>query len=122
VRSFAEMLVENKYMDEGNLKLFAVPGIEAANNMNSFQSTKNNAYILYAVTAEDEENKVFLSTKNYDAVEGVEPAVNARPFGDFGFVVFKKGGDGGKFRKTQAKNGINPDLSITNAPTTRWKE
>jgi hypothetical protein len=55
----------------------------------------------------------YITTANYTNGQPLSPV--AKPFGDKGFVVFKKGGDGAVFLQAQATNTTL--LPATNFPT-----
>lgn len=62
-----------------------------------------NALLLYEVSGTSRSDAVFLSTANFTNTPtgGVPPLKDAVPFGDKGFVVFRKGGDGAVLLRKQ---------------------
>jgi Tfp pilus assembly protein FimT len=62
----------------------------------SLPTENRNAILVYAVSEEDAEKKVFLTTANFtNTPTGGSPLrADAKPLGRMGFVVFRKGGDG----------------------------
>lgn len=58
--------------------------------------TNDNAVLVYAAKSSSASNTVFLSSANFtNSPEGGLPiTTNARPFGQKGFVIFHRGGDG----------------------------
>ena len=103
IQGFADMLVSNDYLKPSDAaKLFAIPpGFQPAtytSNTISLQST-NNGFKVYKVTDSDNGNVIFITTKNYTYNNAT---FAANPYGDKGFVVFRKGGDGSIYRKAQA--------------------
>jgi hypothetical protein len=118
VPQFVQRLVDNDYLKPGDLKVFAASGITPWTgtyappaNANSpgalapaFNGTTNCAFKIYKVTEKDGGNALFLATKNFTYSDNASTAINstAAPFGDKGFVVFHKGGDGTFYKKQQA--------------------
>ncbi len=118
VADFVQRLVDNDYLKAGDLKVFAAPGISPwvgtyvkpadANSKGAFapvfDGDKNCAFKIYKVTDKDPGNAIFLATKNFSYSSNSNTAISstATPFGDKGFVVFHKGGDGTFYKKQQA--------------------
>ena len=133
VSQFVQRLVDNDYLKPGDLKVFATAGIIpwngryiAPTNPNSpgalqppFDGNANSAFKIYKVRENDGANVIFLATKNftYSANPNVAISTNTTPFGDKGFVIFHKGGDGAFYKRNQAtsKNllGVMPGASDT---------
>jgi hypothetical protein len=130
--------VDHDYLKSGDLKVFATSGITpwngtynppanatATGSLNpQFDGTRNSAFKIYKVTDRDAGNAIFCATKNftYSGNQNTAISATASPFGDKGFVIFHKGGDGAAFKKQQATNksllgtmpgqtdtGTNPD-------------
>lgn len=120
VSDFVTRLVDNDYLKAGDLKVFAAPGITPwvgtytkpadATSKGSFSpqfsGTTNCAFKIYKVTDKDPGNTIFLATKNFTYTSNAGTAVSSTvtPFGDKGFVIFHKGGDGTFYKKQQATN------------------
>jgi prepilin-type N-terminal cleavage/methylation domain-containing protein len=118
VSDFVTRLVDNDYLKPGDLKVFAAPGITPWNgsytkpaDANSkgafapqFDGSTNCAFKIYKVTEKDPGNAIFLATKNFSYSSNASTAINTttNPFGDKGFVVFHKGGDGTFYKRQQA--------------------
>jgi type IV pilus assembly protein PilA len=118
VADFVQRLVDNDYLKAGDLKVFAAPGITPWNGtynkpaaadakgafVPNFDGDKNCAFKVYKVTDRDPGNAIFLATKNFSYTSNVNTAISttATPFGDKGFVIFHKGGDGTFYKKQQA--------------------
>ena len=62
-----------------------------------------NALLIYAVSSNSPSNAVFITSANFTNTPtgGVAPLSNSVPFGQTGFVVFRKGGDGTVYKPTQ---------------------
>jgi prepilin-type N-terminal cleavage/methylation domain-containing protein len=119
VSDFVLRLVDNDYLKSGDLKVFAAPGVTpwvgtytkpvdatskgSLTNPN-FDGDKNCAFKIYKVTDKDAGTAIFLATKNFTYTANAAQAINATtsPFGDKGFVVFHKGGDGTFYKRQQA--------------------
>ncbi len=96
--SFAKwttFLVQEKYLTKQDLaKLLSAPGVVVSPH--NIPTVNTTAVLVYAVSAKSPENTVFLSTANFTNTPtgGVPPLKSARPYGEKGFIVFRKGGDG----------------------------
>jgi len=122
VPQFVQRLVDNDYLKPGDLKVFAASGISPWNgtyapppDANSagtlsplFDGTKNCAFKIYKVKDSDAADSIFLATKNFSKTGSASTAVNstAAPFGDKGFVIFHKGGDGTYYKRQQAASNL----------------
>ncbi len=129
VSDFVLRLVDNDYLKSGDLKVFAAPGVTpwvgsynkpaSSSGVGSFSPTfdgdKNCAFKIYKVSDKDAGSAIFLATKNFTYTSNSSSAIdsNKTPFGDKGFVIFHKGGDGTFYKRQQAtsKNllGYAPD-------------
>jgi len=107
-KQFVTLLVNGDYLKPGDLKIFAAQGVQpfipttTGTDISNFNGATNNAYKIFYVTSQQDSSTIFLETKNFSY--GNSPALdpNAAPYGDKGFVVFHKGGDGTKYKKGQA--------------------
>ena len=120
VADFVGRLVDNDYLKAGDLKVFAAPGVTPWNGTYTkpasataqgtfspvFSGSANCAFKIYKVTDKDPGNTIFLATKNFTYTSDASKAISstATPFGDKGFVIFHKGGDGTFYKKQQATN------------------
>jgi hypothetical protein len=120
VADFVLRLVDNDYLKSGDLKVFAAPGITPWNGTYTkpadatsrgsfapqFNGNTNCAFKIYKVTDRDPGNTIFLATKNFTYTSNASTAISSTvtPFGDKGFVIFHKGGDGTFYKKQQATN------------------
>ena len=118
VSDFVQRLVDNDYLKSGDLKVFAAPGITPwvgsytkpadATSKGSFSPAFNGntncAFKIYKVTDKDAGTAIFLATKNFSYTTNTNTAIDTTksPFGDKGFVVFHKGGDGTFYKRQQA--------------------
>jgi len=96
-------LVSGGYLNGGDLKIFAAPGIPAAvgsgTSVGSFLYATNSAFYIYKSHANDSSTSVFLTTKNADATNGtLTLSGTANPFGSKGYVICRMGGDVGKYQ------------------------
>jgi prepilin-type N-terminal cleavage/methylation domain-containing protein len=100
-------IVTNGYMTLTDLaKMCSAPPIIAVTNkVASSKSGVDRAIVAYSVGETNETSVVIFSTSNFtnNANPNV-PTSTSKPFGDKGFVVFRKGGDGTIFKANQAKN------------------
>lgn len=109
VSDFVKVLVNNNYLKIGDLKIFAAAGVTPfkETNLNQFSPVSNCAFTIYCIQESDNADAVFLTTRNAilnvsNTTFSLDP--NSVPFGDKGYVVFHKGGDGAVLNKSQASN------------------
>jgi prepilin-type N-terminal cleavage/methylation domain-containing protein len=139
VSDFVTRLVDHDYLKSGDLKVFAAPGVTPwtgtytapadANSKGSFSPAysgdANCAFKVYKVSDKDASNTIFMATKNFTYSSTQTTAIDStkKPFGDSGFVVFHKGGDGASYKKQQAtsKNllGTVPASTQSSSTTTQ---
>jgi prepilin-type N-terminal cleavage/methylation domain-containing protein len=106
--SFNQELITNKYLTVSDLrKIYTAPGIIISNTATSFPA-RMIAFSIMETQESSPADQPFLITKNWEA--GVV-TTNA-PYGDKGFIVFRKGGDGGTF--SRASDGSNAAAVTSN--------
>lgn len=133
VSLFVSRLVDNDYLKSGDLKVFSASGVAPWNgtymppaDANStgvfnpvFNGDTNCAFKIYKVKESDASDAIFLATKNFAktgiASTAIDPAKT--PFGDKGFVVFHKGGDGTYYKKQQATSNLLGTVPGQSDPT-----
>ncbi len=122
VSQFVQRLVDNDYLKPGDLKVFAASGITPWNGTYNapadtntpgtlnptFNGTTNCAFKIYKVKDSHAADAIFLATKNFSKTGNASTAISAAaaPFGDKGFVIFHKGGDGTYYKKQQATSNL----------------
>jgi prepilin-type N-terminal cleavage/methylation domain-containing protein len=104
LQEYCTRLVQNDYLKGGDLqKLLNAPGasctVTAADDGTITLAGKP-ALKVYKVKETDGSNTIFAVTANY--VYDTALTTTAAPYGDKGFVVMRKGGDAGNYRKNQA--------------------
>lgn len=111
VDTFGLELLAGKYLTESDLrKLYAAPGVVVPTGTTNF-TAEDIAFSIMETQESSPSDQPFLITRNW---EDGELTTNA-PYGDKGFIVFRKGGDGGTYsRPTDATN--------PSAVTTNWSE
>jgi prepilin-type N-terminal cleavage/methylation domain-containing protein len=100
-QAWSTNLVEGSYLSTNDFaKLLSAAGKITPGG--SIPAANNNAVLAYAVGENSEGSTVFLSTANYD-YSGPPAALNAtnKPYGNKGFVIFHKAGDGAIFLPKQ---------------------
>lgn len=135
---YVNIMVRNGYLKPNDLKIFANRDFKAYKGalsaggdgvlVPSFKD-ENSALKVFLVKESDPSNTVFLASKNYTYNKPLNHP-NAKPYGDKGFVVVRKGGDGAFLTKARtgslnlvgalpgggsvesAENCLNPDLNI----------
>jgi prepilin-type N-terminal cleavage/methylation domain-containing protein len=106
LQAYCEKLVRNDYLKGGDLqKILTAPGANCAVTVGaadppSVALAGSSALKVHRVTGTDPSTTIFAVTANYTYNTAL-PAT-AVPYGDKGFVVMRKGGDGSVFRKNQA--------------------
>jgi prepilin-type N-terminal cleavage/methylation domain-containing protein len=113
---FIKRLVEYDYLKEGDIgKVFGLPGVTAynppsggggggsGNALSGFDADKNSGFKIYKVKDSDGSSTVFTATKNFTYGQTLNDP-KAVPFGDKGFVVVRKGGDGAFYKPQQSKS------------------
>ena len=103
--NWANALVDGAYLKTNDFaKLVSAAGKVAPPG--NIPTAAQSALIAYQVQESSEGSTVFLSTANFDFSTGTGTALNAtnKPYGDKGFVIFHKAGDGAVFLPKQATN------------------
>jgi prepilin-type N-terminal cleavage/methylation domain-containing protein len=91
-------------------KLLSASGVNAEWPPTAASSALN----AYQVVDTSPGDMVFLTTKNWDAASPAALSTTAVPYGDKGFIVFRKSGDGVIYKAAQATNAITFFGSATN--------
>lgn len=116
--TWAGNLVGGKYMEASDLaKMLSAPGVNVpAPPGNSTNITlSRSAMRVYGVGESAPGSAIFISTYNYEAKTGAGTlSANLQPYGDKGFVIFRKGGDG---QAMQPRFATNTNLGATNQGT-----
>ena len=101
VVTFAQKLVENGYLNAGDMKVFAAAGVPAMSgtDMSNFKAS-NCAFNIYQITDPDPSNAIFLSSSNYTIgdSQATFSSGSAVPFGNKGIVICRKGGDASVYK------------------------
>ena len=110
--SWATALVPAYMTTNDFSKMLSAPGLVRGTNSAITQASPS-ALTVYAVTDASTMESTFITTANYTNGQALSSV--AKPFGDKGFVVFRKGGDGAVYLQAQATNTTL--LPATNFPT-----
>jgi prepilin-type N-terminal cleavage/methylation domain-containing protein len=108
-------LTEGRYLTPSDLrKICSAPGVQQPAGSDAFPTISGLA--VFAVTDSSASDSIFASTANWTGFQELVPS--AIPFGDKGFVIFRKGGDGSVYQSRQATNQIlgNSELATQIAP------
>jgi hypothetical protein len=103
---YCTKLIQNGYLKATELQTFlSAPGaVCTVTTPAGVSATVNlagkSALKIYKVKRADSSNTIFASSSNYIYDTALNPA--AQPFGDKGFVVIRKSGDAGVYKKNQA--------------------
>lgn len=107
---YATKLVQNDYLKSGDLqKILNAPGancvVTATGSGGAATVTLSgtSALKVYLIKDVNPSNTLFAATTNFVYNTDLDP--KDAPYGDKGFVVMRKGGDAGIFKKNQAKAG-----------------
>ena len=100
-------LTDGKYLTAADLrKICSAPGVQQPAGDDSLPTVSGLA--VYALTDSAASDDIFCSTANWTGpVPELDP--DSVPFGDKGFVVFRKGGDGSVYRPAQSDSTIVGD-------------
>ena len=109
--SWATALVPAYMTTNDFSKMLSAPGLVRGTNSAITQASPS-ALTVYAVKDASTMESTFITTANYTNGQALSSV--ARPFGDKGFVVFRKGGDGAVYLQAQATNTTL--LPATNFP------
>jgi type II secretory pathway pseudopilin PulG len=97
-------LVQNNYLKAENLqKILSAPGATCAVTVSpstALTLTGKSALKVYKVKGGDPSTAIFAASSNYIYNTALSPA--SVPFGDKGFVVIRKRGDAGVYKRNQA--------------------
>ena len=110
VDTFTQELMTNKYLTVSDLrKIFAAPGVIVPTTSSNFTAA-NIAFHIMETQESSPSDQPFLITRNWT---NSEPFLTTNaPYGDKGFIVFRKGGDGGSY--SRASDATNPAAVTTN--------
>ena len=124
---YCNKLVQNNYVKPADLeRILSAPGAPCAATMSGPPATLmlsgKTALKLYKVKASDPSNTIFAASSNY--VYNTPLDSSTVPFGDAGFVVVRKSGDAGVYKKNQATPAgfesvekFQSDIGILPGPT-----
>ena len=116
LEAYCNKLVQNDYLKPGDIqKILNAPGANC--NVTtvpgppiSVTLTGKSALKVYKVKEVDASNTIFSVSSNYAYNAALD--VTKVPYGDKGFVVMRRGGDAGVYRKNEAtQSGWNDDLN-----------
>jgi prepilin-type N-terminal cleavage/methylation domain-containing protein len=94
--AWATNLLGGSYLSPNDFaKLLSAPGVIVGAGVSNAAPTKS-AVLLYSVTENSDGGTVFLSSANFtnSASGGAAPVATSKPYGNKGFIVFRKAGDG----------------------------
>jgi len=100
-------IVTNGYMTAIDLaKMCSAPSVTAnSNTVVASTPGSNRAVVLYGVSDTNDSAVVLFSTSNFTNVATLAaPLATAKPYGNKGVVIFRKGGDGSILQSSQSTN------------------
>jgi len=93
VSGYIERITDYEYLKKPDMaKIMQAPGVLPWDTSRPFDYKKNCPFKIYRVKDNDGSSNLFCATKNFTYNKGLDKDVV--PYGDKGFVVFRKGGDG----------------------------
>jgi len=110
-------LLTNVLSSSDLAKLFSAPGIAVSNAMTA--TMNDTAFNVYQVGNSEESGTIFISSRNWNAVTPTTlPEATAKPFGNKGVIIMRKGGDAQILQSRFMTNtntlgipgGVNPAL------------
>jgi prepilin-type N-terminal cleavage/methylation domain-containing protein len=108
VSTFSQELITGKYLTDSDLrKIYAAPGVIIPANATTFNAG-DIAFSIIQTQESSPSDQPFLITKNW---QSGTLTTNA-PYGDKGFIVFRKGGDGGTY--SRPADATNPSVVSSN--------
>ncbi len=108
VGTFSQALTDGKYLTTPDLKkIYAAPGVSPGTN---FTATTI-AFKIIATAENSPSDQPFVFTKNLTPMTPL--GTTNVPYGDKGFILFRKGGDGGIY--TRPADATNTNIFGTNA-------
>jgi prepilin-type N-terminal cleavage/methylation domain-containing protein len=108
-QTYLQQLVDGKYLTPADLrKICSAPGVQQPGGASADTLPTVSGLAVYAITDSAASDDIFSSTANWTGpVEELNQ--DAVPFGDNGFVIFRKGGDGSVYRPAQANSPVLGD-------------
>lgn len=104
VPTFSDALTGGKYLTGPDLKkIYSAPGVTVTDSTN-FQAA-NIAFKIMQTQENSPSDQVFVITKNWNSTAG--GLSSSAPYADKGFILFRKGGDGGIFTRPQDAKSTN---------------
>ena len=124
VSGYIERLIEGGYLSRSDMaKVLQEPGVIPWDISRPLDADRNCPFKIYRVKESDGPTTLFCASRNFTYNEGLDE--KKTPYGDKGFVLFRKGGDGAVFNhKKPATSNLN-DLGLLPGRTdyqTRNKE
>jgi prepilin-type N-terminal cleavage/methylation domain-containing protein len=111
VQEFAQALMVNRYLTQAELrKIFTAPGVTP--KIDDPFTADNIAFRIFQTKDSDPSENPFVVTKNWGGINSGLSG-ETQPYGDKGFVLMRKGGDGGIF--TRPSDAISTNVFGTNA-------
>lgn len=110
---WATNIVGGNYMSTNDFKkMITAPGVIPTSEQP--QSPGKSAIVVYKVGESSESGTVFLSSANFTntAGGGASPVATAKPYGNKGFIVYRKGGDGSILQARQAGSSYTNIIGV----------
>lgn len=123
--NYVTRLIDYDKLQKGDVaKIFSAPGVPQWNGQGEF-SSNNSAFKIYKVKENDPGSTLLVATKNYRYNNNLDNP-EAKPYGNKGFVVVRKGGDGTAYTRQQGRLlmqiGTLPGNPDPNSPGTETNQ
>jgi prepilin-type N-terminal cleavage/methylation domain-containing protein len=106
VTDYINRLVEYDYLKQVDMmKVLQAPGVTPWNGTTEFNAQRNCPFKIYRVTDTDGAANIMIATRNFLYNDKLDP--EQAPYGEKGFVVFRKGGDGAQFNQKKLVKSLN---------------
>jgi len=106
VGGYVERLVDYEYLKKVDMqKVMQAPGVTPWDISKEFNGERNCPFKIYRVKENDGAANIFCATKNFKYNDTLD--VKKTPYGDKGFVLFRKGGDGAVFNNKKMARPTN---------------
>jgi hypothetical protein len=106
VSQYIDRLVSQEYLKKVDMQyVMQAPGMMPWDISKNFDGERNCPFKIYRVKENDGAANIFCATKNFKYNDSLD--VKKVPYGDKGFVIFRKGGDGAVFNNKKMARPSN---------------
>jgi len=106
VSQYVDRLVAREYLKKEDMqKVMQAPGVTPWDITKNFDGERNCPFKIYRIKENDGAANIFCATKNFKYNDTLD--AKKLPYGDKGFVLFRKGGDGAVFNNKKMARPTN---------------